>query len=591
MDIVVEPESCDPWTRHVLSPGMTCCVLHETSADNQQRNSDAGAPAMDELLSALVRRDQIPGRVWVVHVSGPADEVAAVVREAGHRSRAPRTTRPAGGADTAHATFVLDPGDCDAADLIGVHGGDRVIALLGVRSDRAAFVAASLEDGRDVEAVAAVDVLITRQPRSGRTTVARREPMALPRSVEAAAPAPTRGALVTAPVLRRLPRPRLVRDIGLRLSALQPRRAATRLVALPWIVGAGAAVVALAVVAVVALTMSHRPSVPHAAAVSAPVAPVLVDGAAAARALEGPVVGGVAVAAPVPPGRVGAATAYDPARGRVVLFGGRGAAGALLGDTWTFDGSAWAESPARRPPPARTGAAAAWDQAIGAVLLYGGTGPTGAQLNDTWAWNGSTWTTLAPAGAHSPDGVPVGISFDTAHHELVLVTAGAADPSRPGAALAEAWAWSGQAWTRLSAASPPLLTGSATVTYDSALAATMLIDVHSSSVWLFDGTAWTAGPSTGLALSPAAATRAAWEPASSVVVLLQDGESGAGSSATWTFDGTVWRYDATSAAPEQVGALTTDPATKGVIAFAGTTGGADLGTLSRWMDGVWGPAA
>ena len=47
-----------------------------------------------------------------------------------------------------------------------------------------------------------------------------------------------------------------------------------------------------------------------------------------------------------PPGRFGASMAYDPATGDMVLFGGLGDTGGLLGslgDTWTWNGTTWAQ--------------------------------------------------------------------------------------------------------------------------------------------------------------------------------------------------------------------------------------------------------
>jgi hypothetical protein len=273
----------------------------------------------------------------------------------------------------------------------------------------------------------------------------------------------------------------------------------------------------------------------------------------------------------------------------VLLFGGRGAGGQLLGDTWTFNGSTWTQPPQRRSPPARTGALAAWDPAVGAVVLFGGTGAAGTRLDDTWTWNGSSWKSLLVAPIPAPDGDAVGLTFDTARQQLVLETAGPADPGRPGVTSGQTWAWSGQRWTRLSTPTSPALTGPATVTYDPALGGTLLVDVRSSTTWLFDGGSWTPASSVGLALSPGAVTHATFDTASSDVVLVQDGQPGMASSATWTFDGTAWRYDTASAAPAQVGSLTAD--TGGVLALAGESSAADLGTASHWIGGVWGPAA
>ena len=47
--------------------------------------------------------------------------------------------------------------------------------------------------------------------------------------------------------------------------------------------------------------------------------------------------------------------AYDAADGTVVLFGGQGRSGSL-GDTWTWDGSAWTQAHPSTSPPALSAA-------------------------------------------------------------------------------------------------------------------------------------------------------------------------------------------------------------------------------------------
>ena len=63
--------------------------------------------------------------------------------------------------------------------------------------------------------------------------------------------------------------------------------------------------------------------------------------------------------------------AYDPATGTVVLFGGTGH-GALLGDTWTWNGTTWTQQTPATSPPARESASMAYDAATGTVVLFGG---------------------------------------------------------------------------------------------------------------------------------------------------------------------------------------------------------------------------
>ena len=61
---------------------------------------------------------------------------------------------------------------------------------------------------------------------------------------------------------------------------------------------------------------------------------------------------------------------YDRARQRTILFGGFD--GAYRGDTWAWDGIAWAElAPAASPPP-RANHAMAYDSVRRRVVVFGG---------------------------------------------------------------------------------------------------------------------------------------------------------------------------------------------------------------------------
>jgi hypothetical protein len=94
------------------------------------------------------------------------------------------------------------------------------------------------------------------------------------------------------------------------------------------------------------------------------------------------------------PSGTSAAGAYDAQRGVVV---------ALVGNqTWTWNGSDWSqEHPARSPDP-RYFASAAYDPAVGKVMLFGGKIYRLVNglyrefvTNELWGWDGSNWTRAA----------------------------------------------------------------------------------------------------------------------------------------------------------------------------------------------------
>lgn len=113
---------------------------------------------------------------------------------------------------------------------------------------------------------------------------------------------------------------------------------------------------------------------------------------------------------PAPPPRVGAAMAYDAARGRVVLFGGsddtcdfsEGRPNVLFGDTWEWDGGRWERlgqaAPGPQPNP-RDFATLTYHPGLGRVVLYGGNAGSGNSCDDSgqqwcdtlWSWTGDGW--------------------------------------------------------------------------------------------------------------------------------------------------------------------------------------------------------
>lgn len=111
-----------------------------------------------------------------------------------------------------------------------------------------------------------------------------------------------------------------------------------------------------------------------------------------------------------PPARSGATFVYDPLLQADVLFGGVTANGSRLSDTWTFADGRWTAPVLSGPSPSgRSNAAAAFDAPLGAVVLYGGATATAAAVNDTWTFAGGGWS--GPTGRTYP--YPNGRAFST----------------------------------------------------------------------------------------------------------------------------------------------------------------------------------
>ncbi len=127
---------------------------------------------------------------------------------------------------------------------------------------------------------------------------------------------------------------------------------------------------------------------------------------------------------PGPGARSGAAMSYDSAKGDTVLFGGEATpAGSqspsLLGDTWTWDGSAWKRASPHTSPSPREDAAMADDHDAGGVVLATGSLGGRGSAGDTWLWNGSNWAQPHLTGAPPPR-AGAAAAYDANSQQLVL---------------------------------------------------------------------------------------------------------------------------------------------------------------------------
>ncbi len=156
-----------------------------------------------------------------------------------------------------------------------------------------------------------------------------------------------------------------------------------------------------------------------------------------------------------PPALRGASLAFDPLDNYVILFGGC-TAQACPGtpQTWTFAGGSWTNITASSPqPPGRTGASLGYDSRDGYVVLFGGWGAGGRPLNDTWAFAAGSWTNITAPSTSPPAVGGAAFTYDHADGYLVLFGGG---PS-PASPLSQTWRFVAGGWRNLtgSAGVPP----------------------------------------------------------------------------------------------------------------------------------------
>jgi IPT/TIG domain-containing protein/galactose oxidase-like protein len=259
-----------------------------------------------------------------------------------------------------------------------------------------------------------------------------------------------------------------------------------------------------------------------------------------------------------PPGRTGHETAWDSARGRVVLFGGRDGSGNLVADTWEWSGSDWAFLFTATAPPPRESFAMAFDAARGVTVLFGGASSVGF-LGDTWTWDGSVWTQATPASSPTARQGHA-MAYDSVRQRVVLF--GGMDAN---GFLSDTWEWDGASWTlQLPAASPPPREGHR-LAFDSVRRRTVLFGGEAgcvmytcnwlSDTWEWDGANWT--PSSPPAAPQArSAFACAFDPAHGSTIVFGGFWVQGGPvfrifhlSDTWTWSGTAWSAESPPRSP------------------------------------------
>jgi hypothetical protein len=218
----------------------------------------------------------------------------------------------------------------------------------------------------------------------------------------------------------------------------------------------------------------------------------------------------------------------DPSAHQLVLFGGVDS----YDTTWLWDGHRWALAHPPVNPPGRFGAAAAYDPLTRVVMLYGGRLGPGDVVDDTWAWDGRTWTELDSGKGSPPAGEGSRMAWDDILNEMVLVNGG-------GSSGGETWLCNGNHWVRQPRGDLPAGTfvgGMAVDPLTRALLAASAPGQGRASTWEWDGTAWR---EVSTRTNPPAFVGLVLDPASDRLILWGDPAVGAGRQ-MWSWSGQDW---------------------------------------------------
>ncbi len=298
-----------------------------------------------------------------------------------------------------------------------------------------------------------------------------------------------------------------------------------------------------------------------------------------------------------PAAREGAALAFDPARSRMVLFGGLSPS-SFFDDTWVWDGTDWTQITPFPRPTQRSSAAMAFDPVRSELVLYGGVASGGVMRTDTWTWDGTTWTDRSATTAGPTVPGSHAMVLDGARNELVLYAGAAAGV--PSSAF-ETWVWTGsnRRWAQRSPATSPVARAANALAYDSVHQRVTVVggfldaSTVTNDVWLWDGATWTKRlPST--APSARVGHGMAFDAARGVVTLFGgflDSNAAVPSGETWAWSGasSSWSRLAPATSPSARGyvKLAYDAARREIVLFGGAIGGIELDETWTWNGATW----
>jgi hypothetical protein len=225
-----------------------------------------------------------------------------------------------------------------------------------------------------------------------------------------------------------------------------------------------------------------------------------------------------------------ASSAYDAARGEVVLWGGSDGY-TDYGDTWTWDGADWVERHPATSPPATCCSKLAYDASTQRIVLMT------AGVGETWTWDGVTWTKEDPARYPFPRGGGFGMARDEQH----VIFFGGETCGEWCFDWQDTWSWNGATWFKRHPRNSPGRRSGPAIGYDEARRRTLLFGgpYGLADTWQWDGRTWAKMDPIHVP-PPRNGGRMAYDDVQGLIVMFGGQNDSGNLGDTWTWDGTDW---------------------------------------------------
>jgi hypothetical protein len=281
---------------------------------------------------------------------------------------------------------------------------------------------------------------------------------------------------------------------------------------------------------------------------------------------------------------------YDTARRRIVMFGGvtNDTADRFPASLWSWDGGAWTCTSA--PGPAgRIDAFLAFDEARAKLVLFGGrrVGPnrTSQYFLDTWEWDGRAWSLRDSAGPGPR--IHGAIAYDPARRRVVISGGGGEQAGRP-----DTWEWDGVRWREIPVVLPEQNLANALVRWtNDLLLLTAAVDPAPECVGLRRARLYSLGSNDALTdlgtPGPCFSPQAPVAPTADGLLLFAGWDGPSTPAATWLWSGRAWRKADSAPTKRRGTAVAYDAARRRIVMFGGDGEAGLLGDIWEWDGAKW----